>query len=121
MLYHIRHKDGSFDPYSSGTLVRADGSSLHLRREDFRIQAHATWRSPKSQITYPQHWTIRLPQEELTLHLEPTLPEQELMTDNSTRVTYWEGSVRVHGTLQGQAIAGVGYVEMTGYGQRMNL
>ena len=58
---------------------------------------------------------------DLTLHLEPVLAEQELLTDNSTRVTYWEGSVTVRGSLQGQATEGVGYVELTGYVQRVNL
>lgn len=121
MLYHIRHKDGTSDPYSSGTLIYPDGQSLHLRREDFHIQAHATWRSPKSGAVYPQRWTLRVPRAELTLHLEPVLAEQELVTDNSTRVTYWEGSVRVRGTMQGRPAAGAGYVEMTGYVQRVNL
>jgi predicted secreted hydrolase len=121
MLYHIRHKDGSFDPYSSGTLVRPDGSSLHLQREDFQLQAHDTWRSPKSGAVYPQRWTIRIPKADLTLHLEPVLAEQELITDNSTRVTYWEGSVQMRGSMQGQSTEGVGYVEMTGYVQRVNL
>ena len=121
MLYHIRHKDGSFDPYSSGTLVRPDGTSLHLRREDFQIQAHDTWRSSKSGAVYPQRWTLHVPKADLTLHLEPVLTDQELITDNSTRVTYWEGSVWVRGSMQGQATEGVGYVEMTGYVQRLNL
>ncbi len=58
---------------------------------------------------------------DLTLYLEPVLTEQELVTDNSTRVTYWEGSVTVSGSMQGQAIDGVGYVELTGYVQRVNL
>ena len=46
---------------------------------------------------------------------------QELITNDSTRVTYWEGSVRVHGTVQGTETDGVGYVEMTGYARRVNL
>jgi predicted secreted hydrolase len=48
MLFQIRHKDGSIDPYSSGTLVRPDGTSLHLRREDVQVEALAQWKSPKS-------------------------------------------------------------------------
>jgi predicted secreted hydrolase len=55
------------------------------------------------------------------LHLEPVLAEQELVTDNSTRVTYWEGSVTVSGSMQGRAIDGAGYVELTGYIQRLDL
>jgi predicted secreted hydrolase len=121
MLYYIRHKDGSIDPYSSGTLVSPDGQSRHLRREDFQVQAHGTWQSPRSAAVYPQRWTIRVPNADLTLHPEPVLAEQELITDNSTRVTYWEGSVRVRGSMQGQALEGAGYVELTGYVQRVNL
>jgi predicted secreted hydrolase len=121
MLYHMRHKDGSVDPHSSGTLVRPDGTSVHLRRDDVQVQAHAQWKSPQSGAIYPQRWTIRIPTLDLTLHLEPVLAAQELVTDNSTRVTYWEGSVTVRGSLQGQATEGVGYVELTGYVQRVNL
>jgi len=121
MLYRMRHRDGSIDPYSSGTLVRPDGTSLHLRRDDVQVQAHGQWKSPKSGALYPQRWTIRIPAVDLTLSLEPVLAEQELITDNSTRVTYWEGSVTVRGSIQGQTTEGVGYVELTGYVQRVNL
>ncbi len=121
MLYHIRHRDGSIDPYSSGTLVRPDGSTLHLRREDFQIQAHDRWRSPKSGAVYPQRWTIRIPKIDLNLHLEPVLANQELITDSSTLVTYWEGRVRIRGRMQGKEVRGMGYVEMTGYAHPVSL
>ena len=85
------------------------------------MQAHTQWKSPKSGAVYPQRWTINIPSEQLTLHLEPVLPDQELVTDNSTRVTYWEGNVTVLGTQQGQPVEGAGYVELTGYVQRVNL
>jgi predicted secreted hydrolase len=121
MLYHIRHKDGSIDPHSSGTFIRPDGTSVHLRREDVQIRTHAQWKSPRSGAVYPQGWTIHIPGVDLTVHLQPVLAEQELVTDNSTRVTYWEGSVTVSGSMQGQATEGFGYVELTGYAQRVNL
>lgn len=121
MLYHIRHKDGSVDPHSGGTVVRADGSSLALRREDVHLQAQAQWKSPKSGAVYPQRWHLRVPSLGLDVMLEPVLAGQELVTDNSTRVTYWEGSITVRGTLHGQAITGRGYVELTGYAQRVQL
>src|SRR5882724_2543520 len=121
MLYRMRHKDGSLDPHSSGTLVRPDGTSVHLRRDDVQVQTNTQRKSPQSGAIYPQRWTIRIPTLDLTLHLEPMLAAQELVTDNSTRVTYWEGSVTVRGSLQGQATEGVGYVELTGYVQRVNL
>ena len=121
MLYHIRHKDGSIDPHASGTLIRPDGTSVHLRREDVQVQPHAQWKSPRSGAVYPQRWTIHIPTVDLTVHLQPVLAEQELVTDNSTRITYWEGSVTVSGSMQGQVTGGFGYVELTGYAQRVNL
>ena len=31
-------------------------------------------------------------------------------------VRYWEGAVRIEGTARSAPVSGVGYVEMTGYG-----
>jgi predicted secreted hydrolase len=121
MLYHIRHRDGSIDPYSSGTLVQPDGSSVHLQRDEMQVQSQSQWKSPQSGAVYPQGWTIRIPKAALSLQLEPTLAAQELITDDSTRVTYWEGRVRVHGSVQGVPIDGAGYVELTGYARRVHL
>src|SRR5205085_2480767 len=39
MLYLIRRQDAGIDPYSSGTLVEADGRTTHLRRDAFRVTA----------------------------------------------------------------------------------
>jgi predicted secreted hydrolase len=49
------------------------------------------------------------------LTLVPTVKGQELLTEKSTRVTYWEGSVKVEGKYQGIPVRGTGYVELTGY------
>jgi predicted secreted hydrolase len=38
-----------------------------------------------------------------------------MRTLDSTGVTYWEGSVAVAGSKNGQSIKGEGYVELTGY------
>ena len=44
------------------------------------------------------------------------MADQEIQTPGSTRVTYWEGSVRAEGFgAQGRAVTGEGYVELTGY------
>jgi predicted secreted hydrolase len=45
------------------------------------------------------------------------VPDQELTTQESTLVTYWEGSVTANGTHGGKPVAGVGYVELTGYAE----
>ncbi|MGH7473178.1 MAG: lipocalin family protein [Candidatus Methylomirabilales bacterium] len=50
----------------------------------------------------------------------PSLPDQELDTRKSTQVIYWEGSVNVTGTYEGNPVTGHGYVELTGYAGKFN-
>jgi predicted secreted hydrolase len=115
MLYLMRRKDGSIDPYSHGTLVYADGTTRHLALKDYRVDVLARWQSPKSAAEYPIKWKVIIAAEQIELEIAPHFPEQELITNRSTRVTYWEGAVQVKGTLGNKPIAGSGYVEMTGY------
>ncbi len=111
MFYRLRDKDGSVDPYSSGTLVGRDGKTRYLSHRDVELTPEGRWRSPRSGIRYPARWRVRVPGQGLSLTVTPLLADQEL--DGS--VTYWEGAVRVKGRSQGRDIGGQGYVEMTGY------
>jgi predicted secreted hydrolase len=115
MLYLMRRKDGTVDPYSSGTLVSAGGATKHLALADFGIQVLERWKSPGSGANYPMRWKVSIPSEQIELELNPTFPAQELITSRSTRVTYWEGAVGITGTFRGAPVRGNGYVEMTGY------
>jgi predicted secreted hydrolase len=119
MLYILRHQDGSADPFSSGTLVDPQGRSRHLKLAEFTIQPLQQWQSPKSGAVYPAGWKIILPEQGYKLELIPTVPDQELVTGQSTQITYWEGSVRISGTRNGKPVHGQGYVELTGYAQKL--
>jgi predicted secreted hydrolase len=121
MLYLIRRKDGSPDPYSSGTLVKPDGTTKHLALNDFRIEVLDRWKSPKSGATYPMKWKVLIPAEEITLEIAPAFQDQELVTNRSTRVTYWEGAAQIRASFHGKPVAGNGYVEMTGYAGKLTL
>ena len=62
-----------------------------------------------------------LPGEDLVLEVRAAFPAQELRTEESTAVTYWEGAIDVRGTRRGRPVTGRGYLEMTGYtGQEMS-
>ena len=121
MLYLMRRKDGSVDPYSSGTLVAADGGGKNLSIKDYRIEVLDRWKSPSSGATYPMKWKVTIPSEFMELEITPAFPEQELITHRSTRVTYWEGAVRIRGTARGKSVNGNGYVEMTGYAGKLTI
>ncbi len=115
MLFTLRREDGSIDPNSSGTLIRTDGSTRSLAVKDFEIVVRDTWESPASGARYPASWQIRIPSEQMTLNVEPLIPDQELRLS----FTYWEGTVSVAGEVGSKAVIGYGYVEMTGYAASM--
>jgi len=121
MLYLMRRKDGSIDPYSSGTLVDAKGKAIHLALKDYHVEVLDRWKSPKSGANYPMKWKVLVPAEGIELEITPAFPEQELITNRSTRVTYWEGAVQIRGKARGQFVNGNGYVEMTGYAGKLTL
>lgn len=116
MLYVMRREDGTLEKQSSGTLVLPDGTSKHLGLNDFTIAKTGTWTSPKTKGIYPMGWKITVPSEKLDLTLTPLLKDQELTTERSTGVSYWEGAVDV--SENGAKPSGEGYVEMTGYSEK---
>ena len=120
MLYLMRRKDGTVDPYSSGTLVKADGFTRHLKLNEYRVEVLGRWRSPVSGADYPMRWRVTIPAEQIELEINPAFQNQELVTNRSTRVTYWEGAVDVGGKSRGKTISGAGYVEMTGYAGKLS-
>ena len=115
MLYQIRQKDGQIDPHSSGTIIFPNGTYQHLPKKEFQIEVLQEWKSQKSGGTYPSGWRIKVPGHQMELTFSPTVQDQELITKESTRVTYWEGSVKIEGKYQGDPMKGMGYVELTGY------
>ncbi|MDE2572968.1 MAG: carotenoid 1,2-hydratase, partial [bacterium] len=116
MLYHLRRRDGTFIPASSGSLVGRDGRVRMLDSRDFSIRATGTWRSPHTQALYPSGWVVRVPAARLALRVVPRVRDQELA---SRGVSYWEGDVCLKpadaAATPTACAMGEGYVELTGY------
>ncbi len=115
MLYQLRRGDGSRDPRSSGTLVDAKGRATHLGVNDFSLTPSGATFTSGQGAAYPIAWTITLPAQNLELRVTTPLDDQELSLEGSTGVSYWEGLIDVAGSSRGKAVAGKGYLEMTGY------
>lgn len=115
MVFQIRRTDGTQDPHSSGTMVEPDGTAAHLTARDFRLEPGRFWRSPRSGAAYPIEWALEIPARGVALRVTTPVESQELRTERSTNVTYWEGSVVADGTVGGRPVRGRGYLEMTGY------
>lgn len=107
MLFELRRRDGSIDPYSSGTYVDAAGKSHYLASRDFRLTPLEKW------SRYPIHWRIEIPSLNVQLDCRAVVDNQEIKAAKGGN-TYWEGAVNYSGTFRG-----VGYLEMTGYQGRV--
>lgn len=121
MLYRLRKKSGQGDPYTSGTYVDAKGNAHYLDNTQLFFSSSGTWKSPASGTTYPMSWQIRIPALQLILSENTALEDQELFSKNSVTAGYWEGAVTYQGQIHSQSVKGVGYLEMTGYGEPLTL
>ena len=111
MLYHLRRRDGSIDPYSGGSWRDADGKITPLTSADIVLQPVGQWTSPHTGANYPASWQITIARMGLDVTVTPLVADQELLVT----VRYWEGAVAVKGQRDTQPIQGQGYLEMTGY------
>ena len=100
MLFRLRRKDGTADPYSAGTYVGARGRARHLGASEFSMTPGKMWNG------YPVEWQVRVPGLGIDVAITTRLPGQEL----TGRTPYWEGAVEAAGSR-----IGAGYLEMTGY------
>ncbi len=125
MLFQFRDWNNKL-VYQSGTLVTPDENQILLLQTDYTIQSLRSWKSPNTDGTYPLDWNITINAaaknaagaassrfgDKLTLSVAVETDDQEMpnMVQN-----YWEGEVIVAGTLNDEAVKGIGYVELTGY------
>jgi predicted secreted hydrolase len=113
MLYLLRDRDGSVD-YARATIVTAGGTPQYTSADNWVVEVLNTWRSSETEAEYPVSWRIRAPEAELDLVVTAEFPTQENVSRLVPNLFYWEGSVAV--TDNSGRTLGVGYVELTGYG-----
>lgn len=116
MLYHLRRgSEGKTSPYSSGSCISPTGEKTSLEKSEYVIQAHSTWTSPATKISYPASWTVEIPKLKARLEVRPTVPHQELASEQSLARRYWEGRALVEGDWGSTEVTGDAYVELVGY------
>jgi predicted secreted hydrolase len=102
--------------WSAASLRQADGSTRTFPPAAVAFEPLRHWRSPRTGITYPVAWRVRI--EQRVFQLEVLMDDQELDSRRSTGAIYWEGAVRL---LAAEREVGRGYLEMTGYGEKIQL
>lgn len=117
MLYNLRHEDGQPEPTSAGKFIAADGSTQTLALGDWDLDILKSWTSKGSGATYPAKWHLMLPKLGLDIRGQSQMADQELRTATAT---YWEGAVSFEGQRKDKPVKAQGYVEMTGYADRLD-
>jgi predicted secreted hydrolase len=102
-----------------------DGGSFRSPKGDLYVASpgevvfspQRRWKSPTSQASYPVEWMVRTPADFYTV--KTLVDNQELDSRASTGAIYWEGLSDLFDS-NGRRV-GRGYLEMTGYAQRLRL
>ena len=113
MLYRLRRRDGSADPFSYGVLVESGGGARPLARGDLILEITNHWQPFDKIATYPSGWRLLIPSRSLEIEITPLLEDQEWRG----AFRYWEGAVSARGRAGSIPVSGSGYVELTGYAE----
>ncbi|MGE5097255.1 MAG: lipocalin-like domain-containing protein [Betaproteobacteria bacterium] len=111
MAFRIRGRNGD-TLWASAAVRPANGTTKGFAGDQVRFVTRRTWRSPRSGTAYPVSMDVQVG--ERIFHLEPLMDDQELDARASTGTLYWEGAVRLEGAARGR-----GYLELTGYAERV--
>jgi predicted secreted hydrolase len=113
LVAQVRHKSRKPEDafLALAALVEPDGSPRQLSRDALRFEPLEFWESPRTAARYPTRWRVSAPDAQLELDVRTRFDDQE--AELST--VYYEGAVVASGTLAGNPVRGVGYLEMTGY------
>lgn len=115
MAFQIRAKDGG-KLWAHATVRGRDGKVTRYAPDEVIFTPQAHWKSPRTNANYPVATTITTGA--TRWQIAPLQPDQELDSRRSTGAVYWEGAVTLR---RDGAPAGHGYLEMTGYVQRIKL
>lgn len=115
MGFQMRGLDGK-PIWASGTLRSASGEITILEPDDITFTAGRRWESARSGVEYPVEWRISVG--DRAFEVRPLMDDQELDSRRSTGAIYWEGAVRL---LEQGVESGRGYLEMTGYAERLQM
>ncbi len=114
--FRLRRADGSA-LWAGGSFRPPGGAAYIFSPQEVTFSPQRRWTSPRSQATYPVEWIVRTPADFYTVR--PVVDDQELDSRASTGAIYWEGLSQLWGS-NGRMV-GRGYLEMTGYSQRLRI
>jgi predicted secreted hydrolase len=116
MAFRIRRPDGTA-LWDGGSFRSPAGGVYTFSQGEAQFSPQRRWSSPLSQAVYPVEWIVRTPADFYTV--KAVIDNQELDSRGSTGAIYWEGLSDLFDS-NGKRV-GRGYLEMTGYAQRLRM
>lgn len=114
--FRLRRADGT-TLWGGGSLRRPAGAPRPFANDEVTFTPLRHWASPATGTRYPVEWRVACPTGTFTVRA--LLDAQELDSRASTGTVYWEGLSELV-DAQGRRV-GLGYLEMTGYAQRLRI
>lgn len=115
--FRLRRTDGS-TLWTGGSWRQPDGRLTDFGPEALQFTPGRRWHSPLSGTNYPVEWLLQSPLG--PLRLLALADAQEVDARASSGLLYWEGAAALHDARDGHLL-GHGYLELTGYSERMVL
>ena len=115
MAFRMRDLDGRM-LWAAATYRGPGGATRHFEPGEVEFIPGRTWTSLRTGTRYPVEFRLRAGP--LRLEIEPLFDDQESDSRQTTGAVYWEGAVRAFS--DGRPV-GRGYLELTGYGDRLQL
>ena len=116
MVYRMRRKDGTTDPFSTLAWIDPAGHVQQVGANDFTLSPMARWRSPHTGAEYPTGVELSTTDPAtgrgIRWKIEPLARDQEL-TGRISGIAYWEGGCRI--VDESGAEIGSAFLELTGY------
>ena len=116
MVYRMRRKDGTTDPFSTLAWTNRDGALQHVAAKDFTLSPNGAWRSAQSGAEYPSGVLLSATDpstgKRVQWRLVPLAKDQELH-GRITGIAYWEGACRILDEQENEI--GSAFLELTGY------
>jgi len=99
----------------AGGSLRSKNQLRIFGNDEVQFEPQRRWISPLSKVSYPVAWRVDTPGG--TFFIEAAVDAQEIDSRLTSGALYWEGLCNVYN--QQQKLLGRGYLEMTGYGDRL--
>ena len=116
MAFRLRRADGSV-LWAGGSFREAAGALRVFAAGDVSFRPGRHWTSPHTHAAYPVEWQVDTPAGRF--HVAALRDDQELDSRESTGSVYWEGLSALR--RDDGPVVGWGYLELTGYADRLRL